>query len=58
MENDKFVVIDVFDMLPSQLQEQMNELNSQGYKRVFQSDIQWYQGKGEWGIVVFELKED
>jgi hypothetical protein len=58
MEKQKFKVINVFNLTPQQLEESMNELDKQGYKRVFESSIEWYQGKGEWGIITFELKED
>jgi hypothetical protein len=50
--------LDVRDLLPKHLEENMNNLSSQGYQRVFQSSIEWYQGKGEWGIITFELIED
>lgn len=58
MEKQKFKVINVFNLTPQQLEESMNELDKQGYKRVFESSIEWYQGKGEWGVITFELKED
>ena len=58
MEKQKFRVINVYDLTPQELEERMNTLDEQGYKRVFQSSIEWYQGKGEWGVVAFELKEE
>lgn len=58
MENQKFKVLNVFGLTPMQLEEEMNRLAGQGYKRVFQSSIEWYQGKGEWGVITFEIKED
>lgn len=58
MEKRKFKVINVFNLTPQQLEESMNELDKQGYKRVFESSIEWYQGRGEWGVITFELKED
>jgi hypothetical protein len=54
---EKFIVLDVTGLTPFELDKRMNELDKEGYKRVFQSDILWYQGKGEWGIVTFELKD-
>lgn len=57
MENEKFIVLNVYGLTPSELGERMNEIDKQGYKRVFQSSIEWYQGLGEWGIITFELKE-
>ena len=58
MGNNKFVVIDVNELTPKQLELKMNELNSQGYERAFQSNIEWYQGVGVWGVITFELKEE
>jgi acyl-[acyl carrier protein]--UDP-N-acetylglucosamine O-acyltransferase len=58
MEKQKFKVLNVYGLTPKQLEEEMNNLVEQGYKRVFQSTIEWYQGKGEWGVITFELKED
>jgi hypothetical protein len=57
-EKQKFKVINVQGLDPSELEERMNELHKQGYKRVFQSTVEWYQGVGEWGVITFELKED
>ncbi|MGG4155795.1 hypothetical protein [Peribacillus muralis] len=58
MNKQKFIIIDVTGRTPKEIEEHMNRLNSIGYKRVFQSDIQWYQGKGDCGVITFELKED
>jgi hypothetical protein len=58
MEKEKFIVLNVSGLTPSELGERMNELDKQGYKRVFQSSIEWYQGKGEWGCITFELNEE
>lgn len=58
MEKDKFVVLNVYGLKPDELEEKMNDLHKEGYKRVFQSSIEWYQGKGEWGVITFELKEN
>jgi hypothetical protein len=58
MELPNFVVIDVKYTTPTQLEEIMNGMHERGYKRVFQSNIDWYQGKGESGIITFELKEE
>jgi len=55
---NKFVVVNVFGLTPLELEEKLNELDNLGYKRVFQSSIEWYQGVGEWGIITFELKEE
>lgn len=56
--NKKFVVLDVDGLSPIDLEKRMNELHEQGYKRAFESSIEWYQGKGFWGVITFELKED
>lgn len=58
MGNKKFVVVDVLGFTSSELEDRLNQLNEQGYIRVFESSIQWYQGKGEWGVITFELKEE
>jgi acyl-[acyl carrier protein]--UDP-N-acetylglucosamine O-acyltransferase len=58
VEKQKFKVLNVYGLTPMQLEEEMNNIVEQGYKRVFQSTIEWYQGKGEWGVITFELKED
>jgi len=58
MGNPKFNVLSVEGLTPKELEEEMNNLVKQGYKRVFQSTIEWYQNKGEWGIITFELNED
>lgn len=57
MDKEKFKVINVFGLTPEKLEEVLNGMDLMGYKRVFQSSIEWYQGKGEWGIITFELKE-
>ncbi len=51
-------ILPYFGLTPSELGERMNEIAKQGYKRVFQSSIERYQGKGEWGVITFELNED
>jgi transcriptional regulator with XRE-family HTH domain len=56
LEN-KFLILDVTNLTPKQLEEQMNELYQKGYQRAFQSSIEWYQGKGMWGIITFEKKD-
>lgn len=58
MGNKKFVVVDVFGFTSSELEDRLNQLNGQGYIRVFESSIDWYQGKGAWGVITFELKEE
>lgn len=57
MENPKFIVLDVKDLTPSNLEKSMNQLHERGYKRMFESSIEWYQGKGDWEVIVFELQE-
>jgi len=58
MEEKKIIILDVFKLSPSDLEEKMNELCKKGYSRVFQSSIEWYQGKGDCGIICFELKDE
>jgi hypothetical protein len=54
----KYIVIDVLNQTGEQIEFKMNELDKQGYKRVFQSDLEWYQGRGMSGIICFELQEE
>lgn len=56
MEN-RFIVIDVTNLTPKELEDKMNELHRKGYERAMQSDISWYQGKGLDGVIVFEAKD-
>lgn len=58
MGKQKFKVVNVQNLTPKQLEEVLNGMDLMGYKRVFQSSIEWYQDKGEWGVITFELKED
>lgn len=53
MEN--FIVLDVTGLTPVELDRRMNEIDKEGYKLVFQSDITWYQGRGEYGVICFEF---
>ncbi|MDQ0270786.1 hypothetical protein [Cytobacillus purgationiresistens] len=54
---EKFIVLNVSGLTPSELADRMNELDKQGYKRAFQSSFEWYQDAGLWGIITFELNE-
>jgi hypothetical protein len=58
LDKQKFVVVDVYERTPKEIEELMNELDASGYKILFQSDIHWYQGKGDCGIITFELREE
>ena len=57
-ENNKFVVVDVSGHTPYELEETLINLHSSGYETYLKSNISWYQGKGDDGIIVFKLKEE
>lgn len=50
-----YKVVDVRNLLPEELEVRLNEAYEQGYKLTTKSNIEWYQGRGEWGVFVFEL---
>ncbi|QST02621.1 hypothetical protein IMZ31_18915 (plasmid) [Pontibacillus sp. ALD_SL1] len=50
-------VVDVFGLTPEALEDRLNDLTEQGYARVFESNLNWYQGEGESGVIAFQYKK-
>lgn len=57
-EKQKYKVLNITNLSSEQLEKQMNELFNQGYKHISQSNLEWYQGKGFSGVILFEFIEE
>lgn len=57
MDKKKFVIVPVDGLTPKQLEDEMNIMADRGYRLTTKSNLQWYQGTGESGVLVFELEE-
>jgi hypothetical protein len=56
--NAKYRIITVRGLSPIDLEVIMNEMYEKGFIKSFESNISWYQGKGDDGIICFERNND